>query len=56
MWKGDTLVADFEELETMDASEIHSKRFNAEGVAFLSVQNVFFGEILWDKLLEMCET
>ena len=25
-WKGDVLVADLEELETMDASEIYSKR------------------------------
>ena len=28
--KGDVLVADFEELETMDASEIYSKRLNAK--------------------------
>ena len=26
IWKGDVLVADLEELETMDASEIYSKR------------------------------
>ena len=26
IWKGDVLTADFEELETMDASEIYSKR------------------------------
>ena len=26
MWKGDVLVADLEELETMDASEIYSMR------------------------------
>ena len=25
-WKGEVLVADLEELETMDASEIHSKK------------------------------
>ena len=30
-WKGDIMVADIEELETMDASEIHSKRLNAKG-------------------------
>ena len=29
IWKGDVLVADHEELETMDASEIYSKRLNA---------------------------
>ena len=32
IWKGDMLVADIEELETMDASEIYSKRLNAKGV------------------------
>ena len=26
MWKGDIMVADIEELETMDASEIYSKK------------------------------
>ena len=34
IWKGDVLVADLEELETMDASEIYSKRFNAKEVIF----------------------
>ena len=33
-WKGDVLVADLEELETMDASEIYSKRLNAKEVMF----------------------
>ena len=32
IWKGDVLVADLEELETMDASEIYSKRVNAKEV------------------------
>ena len=32
IWKGDILVADIEELEEMDASEIHAKRLNAEEV------------------------
>ena len=31
-WKGDILVADIEELETMDTSEIYSKRLNAKQV------------------------
>ena len=31
-WKGDVLIADFEELETMDVSEIYSKRLNAKEV------------------------
>ena len=34
IWKGDTLVAEVEELETMDASEIYSKRLNAKEVIF----------------------
>ena len=34
IWKGDVLVADLEELETMDASEIFSKRLNAKEVIF----------------------
>ena len=34
IWKGDILVADTEELETMDASEIYSKRLNAKEVIF----------------------
>ena len=33
-WKGDIMVADVEELETMDASEIYSKRLNAKEVIF----------------------
>ena len=31
-WKGDVLVADVEELETMDASDIYSERLNAKKV------------------------
>ena len=34
IWKGDVVVADLEELETMDASEIYSKRLNAKEVIF----------------------
>ena len=34
IWKGDVLIEDLEELETTDASEIHSKRFNAKEVIF----------------------
>ena len=32
IWKGDILVADIEELEEMDASEIHAGRLNAKEV------------------------
>ena len=34
IWKGDVLIADLEELETMDALEIYSKRLNAKEVIF----------------------
>ena len=34
IWKGDISVADIEEMETMDASEIYSKRLNAKEVIF----------------------
>ena len=34
IWKGDILVADIEELEQMDASEIYLKRLNAKEVIF----------------------
>ena len=34
IWKGDVLIADLEELEKMDASEIYSKRLNAKEVIF----------------------
>ena len=34
IWKGDVLIADLEELETMDASEIFSKRLNTKEVIF----------------------
>ena len=32
IWKGDILVADIEELEKMDASEVHAGRLNAKEV------------------------
>ena len=42
-WKGDVLVADLEELETMDASEIYSKRLNAKEVIFSQrKRNIYF--------------
>ena len=34
IWKNDVLFADLEELETMDATEIYSKRLNAKEVIF----------------------
>ena len=41
IWKGDVLVADVEELETMDASEIYSKRLNAKEVIFPKENGTF---------------
>ena len=41
IWKDDVLVADLEELETMDASEIYSKRLNAKEVIFPKVGGEF---------------
>ena len=41
IWKGDIFVADIEELETMDASEIYSKRLNAKEVMFLKENGNF---------------
>ena len=32
IWKGDVLVADVEEQESLDASEIHARRLNAKEV------------------------
>ena len=42
IWKGDVLVADLEELETMDASEIYSKRLNAKEVIFSKQREFIF--------------
>ena len=43
IWKGDVLVADIEELETMDASESYSKRLSAKEVIFpKEKENLFF--------------
>ena len=32
IWKGDILIADIEDLEQMDSSEIHARRLNAKEV------------------------
>ena len=42
IWKGDVLVADLEELEAMDASEIYSKRLNAKEVILPEEKGNFF--------------
>ena len=41
IWKGDVLIADLEELETMDATEIYSKRLNAKEVIFPKGEFIF---------------
>ena len=43
IWKGDVLIADLEELETMDASEIYSKRLNAKEVISQTRRILFSG-------------
>ena len=47
IWKGDVLVADLEELETMDASEIYSKRLNAKEVIFPQTRRIYFSNRRW---------
>ena len=43
IWKGDVLIADLEELETMDASEIYSKKTQCErGDISPKKENSFF--------------
>ena len=42
IWKGDVLIADLEELETMDASEIYSKRLDAKEVIFPKQREFIF--------------
>ena len=47
IWKGDALVADLEELETMDALEIYSKRLNAKDVIFPRGKRIYFSNRRW---------
>ena len=57
IWKGDILVANIEELETMDASEIYSKRLNAKEVIFPKEKGDFFqSQIGESKPLEEIRT
>ena len=50
IWKGDVLVADLEELETMDASEIHSKRLTAKEVIFSKEKGEFISPIADERI------
>ena len=47
--KGDSMVADIEELETMDASEIYSKRLNAKEVIFHKENGKFIFQSQMDE-------
>ena len=47
IWKGDVLIADLEELETMDASEIYSKRLHAKEVKFPKQGEFIFSNRRW---------
>ena len=49
IWKGDVLVSDIEELETMDASEIYSKRLNAKEVIFPKESGKFIFQSQMDE-------
>ena len=49
LWKGDVLIADLEELETMDASEINSKRLNAKVLIYPKEQGEFFFQSHMDE-------
>ena len=49
IWKGDVLIADLEELETMDASEVYSKRLNAKEVIFPEEKGEFIFQSQMDE-------
>ena len=47
IWKGDVLIADLEELETMDASEIYSKKTQCEGGDISQTRRIYFSNRRW---------
>ena len=47
IWKGDVLVADLEELETMDASEIYSKKTQCERGDISQTRRIYFSNRRW---------
>ena len=50
IWKGDVLVADLEELETMDASEIYSKKTQCERCDISHrKRKIYFSNRRWTK-------
>ena len=56
IWKGDVLVAYLEELETMDASEMYSKRLNAKEVIFPKESETFIFPSQMDESNSLEET
>ena len=55
IWKGDVLVADLEELETMDASEIYSKRLNVKEVIFYQRKRKIYFPIADGRIIPLEE-
>ena len=47
IWKGDVLIADLEELETMDASEIYSKKTQCERCDISQTRRIYFSNRRW---------
>ena len=47
IWKGDMMVADIEELETMDASEIYSKKTQCERGDISQTRRIYFSNRRW---------
>ena len=47
IWKVDVLIADLEELETMDASEIYSKKTQCEGGDISQTRRIYFSNRRW---------
>ena len=49
MWKGDVLIADLEELETIGASEIYSKRTQCERGDISQTRRIYFSQSQMDE-------
>ena len=49
IWKGDVLIADLEELETMDASEIYSKKTQCERGDISQTRRIYFFQSKMDE-------
>ena len=47
LWNGDVLIADLEELETMDASEIFSKKTQCERDDISQTRRIYFSNRRW---------